>query len=279
MEKVSIYIPAFNAENTIEKSLNSIFAQTIPFDEVIVVNDFSQDKTLNIIEKFKKIKIINNSRNEGLSYCRNKGIEISKNNLVAAIDADVILDSLWLENIIKNFNDYTVMCGGNMIEKSTENKYNKWRSIYYSQNWGDNDLKNPPFLFGCNTIQKKNVWEKVKGYDAKFKTNGEDIDYSNKIRNIGFDIFYCNRAKCYHLQDDNLETLSKRVWRYHSFGYKIKEPSFFRFLKLITKQFNFFFKRSFKEILNFNFRFIFINLIILLNFIKFEFKNIKNKNS
>lgn len=279
MEKVSIYIPAFNAENTIEKSLNSIFAQTIPFDEVIVVNDFSQDKTLNIIEKFKKITIINNSRNEGLSYCRNKGIEISKNNLVAAIDADVILDSLWLENIIKNFNDYTVMCGGNMIEKSTENKYNKWRSIYYSQNWGDNDLKNPPFLFGCNTIQKKNVWEKVKGYDAKFKTNGEDIDYSNKIRNIGFDIFYCNRAKCYHLQDDNLETLSKRVWRYHSFGYKIKEPSFFRFLKLITKQFNFFFKRSFKEILNFNFRFIFINLIILLNFIKFEFKNIKNKNS
>lgn len=279
MEKVSIYIPAFNAENTIEKSLNSIFAQTIPFDEVIVVNDFSQDKTLNIIEKFKKITIINNSRNEGLSYCRNKGIEISKNNLVAAIDADVILDSLWLENIIKNFNDYTVMCGGNMIEKSTENKYNKWRSIYYSQNWGDNDLKNPPFLFGCNTIQKKNVWEKVKGYDAKFKTNGEDIDYSNKIRNIGFDIFYCNRAKCYHLQDDNLETLSKRVWRYHSFGYKIKEPSFFRFLKLITKQFNFFFKRSFKEILNFNFKFIFINLIILLNFIKFEFKNIKNKNS
>lgn len=278
MEKVSIYIPAYNAEETIEKSLNSIFAQTMAFDEVIVINDFSKDNTLKIVEQYKDIKIINNIKNEGLSFCRNKGIELSRNNLVAAIDADVILDQSWLENIIKNFRDNIVMCGGSMIEKYSKNKFNEWRALYYSQNWGDNNLKNPPFLFGCNTIQKKDIWIKVNGYDVKFKTNGEDVDYSNKIRSTGFDIFYCKTSKCYHLQNDNLETLTKRVWRYHSYGYKIKNPSFLRFLKLTTKQIKFCFKRIFKEILSFNFRFIFINLIVLLNFIKFEFKNIKNKN-
>ena len=55
------------------------------------------------------------------------------------------------------------MCGGNMVEKNLENKFNKWRSVYYSQNWGDKNMQNPPFLFGCNTIQKKDVWSKRPG--------------------------------------------------------------------------------------------------------------------
>ena len=36
---------------------------------------------------------------------------------------------------------------------------------YYSQNWGNNLISNPPFLFGCKTILVKSVWEKVNGYD------------------------------------------------------------------------------------------------------------------
>ena len=66
------------------------------------------------------------------------------------------------------------------------------------------------------------------------KTNGEDIDYSNKIKNLNAgNLFYCSDAVCYHLQNDDLETLSKRIWRYHAFGYKMKEPSFLRLFKLI----------------------------------------------
>ena len=82
MENVSIYIPVFNVERTIEEVLNSVFSQTIQFDEIIVINDHSNDQTLNILNKFKNIKIISNKKNMGLSYCRNLGLKSSKNKFV-----------------------------------------------------------------------------------------------------------------------------------------------------------------------------------------------------
>ncbi len=276
MIKASIYIPAYNAEKTITEVLDSVLNQTLQFDEVIVINDCSTDNTYNCLKSFKSLNIINNSENKGLSYCRNIALENSRNDIVASIDADVVLDKFWLEKISINLKDNIMLVGGNLIEKYKDNIHNNWRSIYYKQNWGNENLHNPAFVFGCNNIQRKVAWEKINGYDEKLKSNGEDIDYSIRLRKEGFDTFYCHDAKCYHLQNDDLTSLSARVWRYHSFGYKIKEINFFRFLRLVLKQVNFFFKRSIKEIRNFNFKFLSINFRILINFIKFEFLNVLN---
>lgn len=273
MPKVSVYIPVYNVEKTIEKVLISIFSQSLKFDEIIVINDFSNDNTKKILNSFKDIKLINNQENMGLSYCRNKGLQLSKNDLVASIDGDVVLDKFWLENIMKTLTDEIMMSGGNMIEKNLDNKFNLWRAKYYSQNWGDKDIKNPSFLFGCNTIQKKKLWNEIDGYNEELRSNGEDIDYSVKIKDKGYNTFYCNEAKCYHLQNDDFKSLSTRIWRYHSYGYKIRKPSFLRFLKLTIKQIKFCFKRSVENLINFNFKFIVINIGVLINFIKFEFNN------
>ncbi len=276
--KVTIYIPAFNAEKTIEHSIKSIQYQSLSFDEIIVVDDNSSDNTCEIIKKFHNIKLIQNSKNMGLGFNRNIAIKSSKNEIVAGIDADVVLDKFWLENILKTFKkDEIIMAGGKMIEKNFDNKFNSWRAKYYSQNWGDKNISNPPFLYGCNTIQNKSIWNKINGYDEEMLTNGEDIDYSKKIKlHNNFNLFYCPSAICHHLQDDNLESLSNRVWRYHSFGYKIKQPSFNRLIKLSLKQFKFLFQRILGNLIKFNFYFVYISLQIFLKFIALEFKNYLN---
>ena len=228
-EKISIYIPAYNAENTIEQTIDSVLQQTINVDEIIVVNDNSTDCTEKIINKFSKIKILNNKKNMGLGFNRNLAIKECKNKIVGGIDADVVLDKFWLEKLLKYLNhNHVFMCGGNMIEKLTQNKYNSWRAKYYSQNWGNKDLNNPPFLYGCNTLQFKNIWEKVGGYDETLITNGEDIDYTKRVKSLeNHNLFYSSEALCYHLQNDDMKSLSRRIWRYHSYGYKIKKPTFY----------------------------------------------------
>lgn len=281
MQKVSIYIPVYNGEKTIKEVIDSVKSQSFSFDEVIVINDCSTDNTEEILNTFPDIKIINNKNNKGLSYCRNVAINETRNEIIAAIDADVVLNEYWLENIIKNLKDDTVMCGGNLSEKYINNNYNNWRSVNYMQNWGNEDTINPAYLYGCNTIQLKKIWKKVGGYDEKLKSNGEDIDYCRRIKNLGnYDLFYNSKAKCLHLQNDDLKSISKRVWRYHSYGYKIKKPSFYRFVKLIIKQFKFFISRSIKNLIKLNFIFIFINFVVLINFIKLEFvRTIKKEGS
>ena len=274
--QVSIYIPAYNAESTIGEVIDSILNQSYKFDEIIVVNDSSNDKTVEKIKSFSEIKIINNNTNKGLGFSRNVGIENCKNEIVAGIDADVVLDKFWLETILSYLKkDKIVMCGGNLKEKLTENKFNLWRSIYYKQNWGEQELLNPPFLYGCNTIQLKSIWKQIGGYNEELKTNGEDVEYCNRVRsNQDTNVFYSNKALCYHLQNDNIKTLSKRVWRYHSFGYKIKKPTIYRFIKLTIKQIKFFFQRSISSLFKLNFYFLYINSFILLDFIKLELMNV-----
>ena len=272
LKKVSIYIPAYNAENTILNVINSVINQTYKFDEIIVIDDNSTDLTQSKLKNFERIKIIKNNSNKGLGYNRNLGFKLSTNEIVASIDADVVLSNNWLETMIKHLDDNQgTFIGGKMIEKFTDNNYNKWRAKYYSQNWGNKNLLNPPFLFGCNTIQHKLIWKDVSGYDEKLLTNGEDIDYSKKLSlKNKYKIMYCAEAISEHLQDDDLNTLSKRVWRYHSFAYKIKDPSIYKTIKLSIKQFNFFLKRSIKDLFLLDFKFIYINLLVFVKFMILE---------
>ena len=170
---VSLYIPVFNAEKTIGMVIEAAKKQTLEPNEIIVVNDGSIDDTSKIVKSFKNINLINLNKEKGISYCRNLAIAESKNNFIASLDHDVLPEENWLQNILESLlYNKSSYCGGKMIEKYTKNSVNKWRALRYKQNWGDKDLINPPFVFGCNTIQHKDTWKKVGGYDVQYKTNG-----------------------------------------------------------------------------------------------------------
>ena len=272
--KVSVFVPVYNDENNIENCINSILNQEYKFDEIIVVNDCSSDKTENILKKFKNITVINNEINKGVSFSRNIGIENCKNEIIAGIDSDVELEKDWLKKILKLFlNNNAVYCCGHIEEKYIKNKYNHWRSTRYPLNWGQKNIKNPPFIFTNNTLQYKNVWLKTGGFDANFiSPGGDDIDYSQKVSaHFNDKSFYFFDPKSMHLANDNLLTLSNRVWRYHSFGYKIKKPSLYRLIKLVLKQLNFLIKHLFEDLIRLRFFFMFIDLMIFIFFVKQEF--------
>lgn len=282
LEKISIYIPAYNGERTIGAALESIANQSKKFDEIIVVNDCSTDKTLKILNSFQNIKIINNSKNEGLPKTRNIAIKSCNNEIIANIDQDIILDKFWLENILEYISmDNVVMCGGNTQDKILTNIYNKWRSERYPLNWGLDSIKNPPFLFGSNSIQYKSLWQEVDGYSEEFGSKsqgGDDVIYSKKIsQKNNKACFYVSSALCYHLQNDDLFSLADRIWRYHSFGYKDTKPSFPRFLKLSIKQTKIFFIRFFKDILKLNLLYIYIDFFVFISFLFYEIKNVFSK--
>lgn len=88
---VSILIPAYNAEKTIHRCLNSILAQTYYDIEVIVVNDGSKDSTLAKLqmyaEKDKRVKVINQS-NCGVAEARNTAINNANGEYILYVDAD-----------------------------------------------------------------------------------------------------------------------------------------------------------------------------------------------
>lgn len=92
MPKLSITVPAYNRENYIGPCLESLLNQSFTDFEIIVVNDGSTDKTVEIIESYKdsRIKLYHNEQNRGIVYTRNRGFELSKGEYIAILDSDDI---------------------------------------------------------------------------------------------------------------------------------------------------------------------------------------------
>ena len=77
---VSVVIPCYNAEKYILKCLQSVLNQIYTNLEIIVIDDASTDKSLEIISKIedKRLKIIQNKTNKGIVFCLNEGIKVAQ---------------------------------------------------------------------------------------------------------------------------------------------------------------------------------------------------------
>lgn len=92
MEKISVILPVYNGEKCLLNAIQSVLSQTYKNLELIVIDDGSSDKSVNIIRKCMKmdsrIRLFINDENKGVSFSRNIGLEESTGDFIAFIDAD-----------------------------------------------------------------------------------------------------------------------------------------------------------------------------------------------
>lgn len=89
MKKLSIIVPVYNVERYIEECLSSLLIQTLDNIEIIIVNDGSTDKSIDLIRKFDDERvIIIDKENEGVSVARNVGLKVSSGEYITFVDSD-----------------------------------------------------------------------------------------------------------------------------------------------------------------------------------------------
>lgn len=103
-ELVSIIVPIYNQEEYLDKCLDSIENQTYTNLEIILVDDYSNDKSSKIIEERSKfdqrIKIIKHKKNEGLFQARISGIESALGSYITFVDSDDSISIDWIRTLI-----------------------------------------------------------------------------------------------------------------------------------------------------------------------------------
>lgn len=87
---VTVCMPLYNAENFVKKSIESILNQTYSDFELLIVDNCSTDSSVEVVEQIHddRIVLIKNKENKGLSYSRNKMIELAKGEYIALLDSD-----------------------------------------------------------------------------------------------------------------------------------------------------------------------------------------------
>lgn len=173
---VSIVIPCYNDKDYIQESVNSALSQSYENTEIIIVDDGSDEATKKVLSRFnhKKIRIIT-QENKGLSAARNIGIMNANGEYIAALDADDLFESVFLEKAVSILNLDPIIgvvgCFSNyFVEKNKVIDRNRPAG-------GSID----DFLFCNNTMAsslfRKKCWIDVGGYDEKMKKGYEDWEF------------------------------------------------------------------------------------------------------
>ena len=137
MPKISIIIPAYNAESTIKSTIESVQKQSFSDFELIIINDGSTDRTLEIVQEIKDSRIkLFCYRNGGLSIARNRGIKQATGDYIAFLDAD----DLWTKDKLEK--QLAVL------------EANPSAGVAYSQTSYIDEQGN--FLYNCNPVSFEN---------------------------------------------------------------------------------------------------------------------------
>ncbi|MDR0935023.1 MAG: glycosyltransferase [Erysipelotrichaceae bacterium] len=198
--KVSIITPAFNDERYISETIKSALGQTHTNFELIIIDDCSSDKTVDVIKSFndERIVLIRNSENKGAAYSRNLGIKNASGDYIAFLDGD----DLWKENKLEKQLSF-------MIENNysfSASKYsliNEEGSPLYITYSAPKKMSHHTFLrfcpIGCLTaIYKREIYPDLSIPDSIKKRN----DYALWIK-------LSERTNCYFL-NENLAFYRKR---------------------------------------------------------------------
>lgn len=190
---LSVIIPSFNTANLIGRCIEYLLNQTLYDIEIIVIDDCSIDSTIQVIENYKtqapdKIKFIRNSKNMGIGYSRNIGINNAEGEFIAFIDSDdwvdsslfsVVVSKMQEENAdiaifgVKDEYDYSFFSKNRYIYKyNVLNNDFALRLLARSEN---NDMYISPMV--TQKVYRRNF---LKNNDIIFRTNCyfDDVEFT-----------------------------------------------------------------------------------------------------
>lgn len=114
MPKVSVIIPVYNVENYLAECLDSVLGQTVQDLEILCINDASIDSSPVIMQEYadkdSRIRVLQNNRNQGLAYTRNRGLEAATGEYILFVDSDDFIDRELIETVITKIGDAEVAC-------------------------------------------------------------------------------------------------------------------------------------------------------------------------
>jgi len=172
MPKVSVILPAYNAEKYIKEAVDSILSQTFRDFELIVINDCSKDSTEKILLSYTdpRLVYVKNEQNLGVAGTLNKGLKLAKGQYIARMDADDISLPQRFEKQVAYLDSHeNTAVLGTALERFGEGMPSQTR--YFSQ---DPEQMKIDLFFSCglahpSIMMRADVIRKLGGYDLEFE--------------------------------------------------------------------------------------------------------------
>lgn len=216
---VSILVPAYNEEKVIARTIEGLVATNYPQKEIIVIDDGSKDKTLQIANQYKNYAKILHKENGGKASALNYGMAFAKGEVIITVDADTIIGRDAIRRLVKGFVDKdTVAVAGNIKVRNRVNWLTKCQALEYIAGIQINRrafdfLGSITIVAGALGAFRKSALEDAGTYDKG--TIVEDFDVTVKVLKAGGVIKSSNTSTAYTEAPQSLHDLQKQRGRWY----------------------------------------------------------------
>lgn len=184
---ISIVIPTYNSDKLIANLLDSVFKSRVNDFEVIIVDDCSTDKTVEIVKNYP-VKLVELRENSGPAKARNAGVKAAKGNIIFFLDADVIV----MDGTIKEVEDYfdknplsNCVIGICTKEPLNEGFVPRYMALFeYIHLSGSKAEKVSVFSPRCGAV-RTDFFKKMGGFNEKYAgADVEDFEFARRINKV-----------------------------------------------------------------------------------------------
>jgi glycosyltransferase involved in cell wall biosynthesis len=210
LPKVSIIVPAYNAQDNMAQLIESLLNQKYTDDllEIIIVDNNSNDQTRNIIRRFP-VKLIEKSDIQSSYAARNEGIKNAAGDYLAFIDADCIATDYWLsEGVNAIISESADLAAGKVEfyfskEKTAAEMYDS-----ITQMQSQKTVTEKKAAATANIFVKASLFQRI-GFFPEV-TSGADVTWTKKAAENGFKLIYADKAIVKHPARNLKQFLKKR---------------------------------------------------------------------
>jgi cellulose synthase/poly-beta-1,6-N-acetylglucosamine synthase-like glycosyltransferase len=217
---VTVIVPAYNEENTIDLTLTNLLCQSSRAESIIVVDDFSSDRTGDIARSYQGVKVVRPPKNTGSKAgAQSFALPLVDTEYTIAIDADTVLEEDAIEKMVKFMGDHpeTSAASTFVMPQRIRTIWERGRYIeylyafvYYKrvQEW----YERPLISSGCFSIYRTDDLKKLGGWSDR--TMAEDMDLTWTFYEQGRSVRFNHEVHCYPIEPENFTLMVKQLKRW-----------------------------------------------------------------
>lgn len=224
---ISVIILSYNGSNDLIKCLNSLNNLNYKNTELILVDNNSQDNSVEIVKNnYKNVKIVELKKNFGFALGNNIGVACANGDYIVLLNQDTVVDKNWLTELVKvaKSSEKIGIVGSkiyyydkrNIIDfaGSSCDKYGNTRQIGAEKR--DNKVLNIKrksfYICGASLLFKREVYENIKLFDPFYFMYYEDVDFCWRAWISGYDVIYTPKSFIYHKINNSSQSFERNKY-------------------------------------------------------------------
>jgi glycosyltransferase involved in cell wall biosynthesis len=219
---VSVVVAVRNARATIGACVDSLLALDPAAIEVLVVDNGSTDGTLDVLRGYAgRITVLHEQR-RGAGAARNAGIAAARGEVVAFTDADCVVDTRWLGNLVGALADPDVgAVGGTILAADPANRVERYGEGIHDHHLAI-EVYRPPYAITMNWASRRAVLQELGGFDERF-LRSQDVDLSYRLVQSGRTLVFAPEAIVRHHNERTIVGLAREGFTHGFHGVQTRK--------------------------------------------------------